>query len=241
MEMDNHDWVYSDYFTPPNIDQIEINSDYVNQARQALDDAKIGDHEFFDLAAKRPDLLLVWTAQESVITNHFSQVLLQFLAGVKNVHVRSRLMPVVAGEHSKLKDGVAFGSHPHLLSRLVTDLGIDSEQIKPLKCTVRFADLLSRAIEEWYYGLGFLGIGNEAMLVPEYEAVETAFSEHYDRDIFRPFLRANIEEDKSHSSIMDDAAALTIRSNEDGERYLQGAIDGVKARSRYYDDLVALR
>lgn len=239
MEFDKDTWAFEDYFSAPDIEKILQNKHFVEQARVALADAKIGNHKFFAEAALEPELLKVWAAQESVITNHFSQVLLKFLSAIKNVHVRSLLMPVVAGEHSKLRNGIAFGSHPHLLSQLVEDLCINANQINPLECTVRFADHLSNSIVDWFYGLGFLGIGNEAMLVPEYEAVEIAFSRHFEREIFRPFLRANIEEDKSHSSIMDDAAAMTIQSDEDGTRYLAGALDGITARTRYYDELLA--
>lgn len=78
------------------------------------------------------------------------------------------------------------------------------------------------------------------MLVPEYVAVESLFSELYPREMYRPFLRANIEEDRAHSALMDVAATASFDSNEDRTEFLLGAREGVDARVRYYDDLLTM-
>jgi len=238
MRMIAGDWKFEEYFSALDNKHADTNNAVILQARRILNDCEISKHQFFVTARKNSNALRVWAAQEAVITNHFSQVLLCFLSQVKNVHIRSLLMPVIAGEHSEIKKGLAYGSHPNLLAKLVQDLGISTSEIRPIECTVQFANALDRSTLNWFEGLGFLGIGNEAMLVPEYEAVETAFAHHFERSIYRPFLRANIEEDKSHSDLMDQAAMFTISSEADASKYLEGARSGVASRLEYYDRLL---
>jgi hypothetical protein len=238
VQLNQSSWKFADFFDTLDFERASFNKGIIEQARTILLECDISNHEFFVIAEESAGALKVWAAQEAVITNHFSQVLLRFLSQMKNVHVRSLLMPVVAGEHSRLKDGVAFGSHPNLLAKLVLDLGLAPHDIKPMQCTIEFGNELNRSADDWYFGLGFLGIGNEAMLVPEYEAIEKVFSMHFEREIFRPFLRANIEEDKSHSDLMDQAAMLTIQNSEEATKFLAGAEAGVLSRRKYYDRLV---
>jgi hypothetical protein len=207
------------------------------EARLLLSRCEIGEHKFFSYAANHREALMWWTSQEAVITNHFSQVLFRLLSTIENVHVRSILAPVVVGEHSALREGIAYGSHPHLLSKLVVDIGIDPNSVVPLPMTVAFANALEGCVKEIPYALGFLGVGNEAMLVPEYTAIEAAFSRHYPRDVYRPFLRANIEEDINHKNLMEIAAANCINNPHESELYINGARDGINARIKYYNDL----
>jgi hypothetical protein len=238
-KFDAEKWVFADYFDPAHVPLSVEDNRMVRAAHAYLASARIGDHPFFLSARGNPAALAVWSSQECVITNHFSQTLFALIAMVGNVHVRSILLPVVAGEHSPIKNGLAVGSHPHLLAKLLEDIGIKSGNVKPLPFTVHFAEALTNSLQSTIFGLGFLGIGNEAMLIPEYTAVEGLFSLLYSRDLYRPFLRANIEEDRTHASIMESVAIALCRGSYDEYLFLRGAEAGVDARIRYYDDLLA--
>lgn len=233
-------WTFADYFEPPNfVDQPELDLT-IKTARAYLASAAIDRHPFFQKALGNIDALALWAAQESVITNHFSQTLFAMMALIKNVHLRSVLLPVVAGEHSALKKGRAVGSHPHLLAKLVVDIGISPDAVRPSPPTIRFGEVLTDSLQSLPRALGCLGIGNEAMLIPEYTAVEKLFSELYPRELYRPFLRANIEEDHTHSTLMDLAAVAIFRSQAERDDFLTGARAGVDARVRYYDELITV-
>ncbi|MEA2907915.1 MAG: hypothetical protein QOI12_5302 [Alphaproteobacteria bacterium] len=233
-------WFFDDFFAPATKadDRLE-DCNAIMQGRSILDEAKIDGHPFFLYATSSRESLRVWAMQESVVTNHFSQVLFAMLALINNVHVRSILVPVVWDEHSSLRNGVAFRSHPQLLANLIADLGIEKSKIKPLPFTLRFADLLTDSISSLLYALGVLGIGNESMLIPEYIAVEKAFAAHYPKKLYSPFLRANIEEDKTHSRLLEVAAACLIRNHDDENEYVRGAHEGVNGRLQYYDALLS--
>jgi Iron-containing redox enzyme len=233
-------WAFADYFEPPQFSDTPELDPTIQTARAYLKAAAIDQHPFFRVALGNHDAIALWAAQESVITNQFSQTLFSMMALIKNVHLRSVLLPVVAGEHSALKEGRAVGSHPHLLSKLVIDIGLDPESICPISATIRFAEALNTSLSSLPRALGCLGIGNEAMLIPEYTAVEALFSLLYPRELYRPFLHANIEEDHAHSALMDIAAVAAFRSDEDRKEFLLGAREGVDSRVQYYDDLVTL-
>jgi hypothetical protein len=231
------DWKFEDYFGKLSV---TATSDFCSaDILKILADNSIEKHQFFDLAKSKKCFLTEWVKQECIVTNHFSLALLCFLASIKNVHLRSLLMPVVTGEHSKLRDGVAFGSHPYLLAKLAADLSIDSMAVKPEQFTIDFIETLFSETKSTAYRLGLLGIGNEALLIPEYTAVRDVFALHYDRKLFRPFLTANIEEDSQHASLMETAARFVCKSQSDWEEFILGGRDGVNARIQYYDALVA--
>lgn len=232
-------WSFNDFF-----DQLPIVEDHIKShpaivaGRNILSQAQIGNHAFFAFACKNRRALEIWAMQESVITNHFSQILFYLLSQVRNVHLRAVLMPVAAGEHSPVRNGIAYNAHPHLLSKLCKDLNIDVSTIVPLPFTLAFAQLLTDCTKSLLYAFGVLGIGNEALLVPEYTAVERAFSCHYPSEVYRRFLRANIEEDKSHANLFEIAATCIMKSEADQQSYIQGARDGVSTRISYYDFLL---
>jgi len=232
------DWKFDDHFNKisTSLEDVDTHASIV-LGRQVLEMSAIHGHPFFQLARRHRTALLIWAAQECVITNHFSQVLFGLMSLIKNVHVRSLITPVVTGEHSAVKQGKAFGSHPHLLSKLIEDIGLQGELVTPLAPTIEFADFLSSSTRNLFYGLGALGIGNESMLIPEYLQIENAFSKHFPRRIYRPFLRANIEEDKEHSGLMEYAAVALFEKLKDEKDYLSGASDGVNARVKYYDQM----
>jgi hypothetical protein len=232
------DWRFSEYFDAPELASLPEHDRTIQAARSYLASANIADHPFFIKAAGNKDALALWTSQESVITNHFSQTLFAMMALIKNVHIRSFLLPVVAGEHSALKGGLATGAHPHLLAKLVEDTGMCPADVRPVSATIQFGGVLTASLSSLPRALGCLGIGNEAMLIPEYTAVEKLFAGLHPRAIFRPFLRANIEEDKTHSALMEIAAISTFNSELERNEFLAGAYEGVDARVRYYDRLI---
>jgi hypothetical protein len=229
------DWKFAESFAP--LRQAR-NNEAITKASSYLADAQIKEHRFFQFAATHRSAMLLWTSQEVVTSNAFSQVLFALYATLKNVNLRSFLLPVVVGEHSKLKDGIAFNSHPYLLSKLCIDIGLEPEKIKPLDCTRAFIQALAQACTNNLYGLGLIGIGNEKMLIEEYSAVEVAFSTHFPAHIYKPFLRANIEEDSQHSALIEQAAAALISGGQPVNDFLRGARDGIAARLTYYDRLL---
>lgn len=210
------------------------------EARRHVANANVAEHPFFRIAETDFEALREWVRQETVITNYFSQIMMIALANIENVNIRSLVFPAVGGEHGRLKDGHAPLAHPNLLWKMVHDLGIDPASIAPRAFTVRYAEDLLPATRDPLYGLGLYGIGNETLLGPEYAAVESAFAKYVDEDIYRPFLRANIEEDKAHADIMEIAAACLIAAGADPARYDAGAEAGVAGRMRYYDGLAEL-
>src|SRR5207249_697735 len=93
---------------------------------------------------------------------------------IKNVHVRSMLLPVVSGEHSPVRNGIAERSHPWLIWRLCRSLGI-GDTITPTRAVVEFITTLERTSSDPMRALGAFGVGNELMLLSEYRAVEHCF------------------------------------------------------------------
>ena len=229
-------WRFDEYFAEMRVPS--KTPDFILQARGMVRSCGIENHVFFDFCKENKGALIEWTKQECIITNHFSLSLFSLLGLIRNVHLRSMLIPVLAGEHSPLKDGIAYGSHPNLLARLIDDLGIDTDSLNAENFTVEFVDLLFSENYPICYRFGVLGVGNEALLVPEYKAVSLAFDHHYPRGVHRPFLTANIEEDRIHSKVMEDAAMLLCNDAETQDSFIQGARDGIQARFRYYDKML---
>lgn len=223
-----------EYFEP-----LKENPDrsFVEAANKIERDAKIESHPFFAAAKNSRDAMILWTSQEAIVTNPFSQILFQLMSNVKNVHVRSILIPVVGGEHSRVKEGTASKSHPWLIWKLCRSLNIEAKDIKPTQAIIDFIKVLSDAAENPMYGLGVLGIGNELMLLAEYAAVESCFDVACPEADYKDFLHANIEEDEVHSRLIGDAAASLAALGFDSNDFLNGAKDGVQARVSYYDSL----
>ncbi len=235
MNIDFKNLKMSEYFEP-----LKENPDrsFVEVASKIERDAKIENHPFFATAKNSRDAMILWTSQEAIVTNPFSQILFQLMSNVKNVHVRSILIPVVGGEHSKVKAGTATKSHPWLIWKLCRSLNIEAKDIKPTHAIIDFIKVLSDAAENPMYGLGVLGIGNELMLLAEYRAVESCFDVACPEADYRDFLHANIEEDEAHSRLIGDAAASLAALGFDSNDFLRGAKDGVQARVSYYDSLL---
>ncbi len=94
----------SEYFDP-----LVENPDrsFVDTANMIERNARIEDHPFFSFAKGSRHAMILWTSQEAIVTNPFSQILFQLIGNIKNVHVLSMLMPVVGGEHSKVREDLS--------------------------------------------------------------------------------------------------------------------------------------
>lgn len=209
----------------------------VIEARSIADAAGIAQHPFFHEASQSPGLLQLWCSQEAVVTGPFSQFLFLIASQIQNVHLRAHFLSVIVGEHSRLQRGVAVGAHPWLLYNLCVSAGVNLARVNPLQSTLRFLEALANSISSLPFALGALGIGNERMLIAEYSAIEHCFREALPNATFRAFLRANIDEDATHSSIIEEIVSALPQADSD-THYLQGAEFGVRARLRYYDELL---
>lgn len=230
-------WHFDEYFGPmregpfrPHIDEIGL----------MADESGVQGHKFFEYASSDRRALEVWAAQEAVVTNAFSQLLLICCAQIKNVHARAAFMPVIGGEHHQAKDGIAEKSHPWLLKKLCESLGVPTQQISPAPYTIRFLKFLTVAVADPLVGLGALGVGNERMLIPEYTAVRNAFGKIAPDSAYAAFLDSNIAEDVTHNELLQDIAASLIDTPQHLDRYRRGAHGGVAARMAYYDELLAV-
>jgi Iron-containing redox enzyme len=227
--------VMRDYFEPVlgNLDRA-----FVKTAEAIERNAKIEDHPFFTVAKQNRKALVLWASQEALVTNPFSQVLFRVISNIKNVHVRSILLPVVHGEHSAVRNGTAEKSHPWLIWRLCRSLGISEVRIEPTKALIEFVQVLERAADDPMRALGVLGIGNELMLLAEYRAVEVCFDAACPDADYRDFLHANIGEDEVHTALIGTAAAALTTLGFTGDEFIAGAREGVAARVAYYDTLL---
>ena len=227
--------VMGEYFRP-----LHENPDrsFVEIAEAIERDVKIENHPFFKSAVNDRRAMILWTAQEAIVTNPFSQILFKVIGNIKNVHIRSLLMPVVYGEHSKVRKGTADKSHPWLIWRLCKSLGIGENDIKPTQAIIDFIEVLESSIDNPMYALGVLGIGNEKMLLAEYRAVEACFDSACPDADYRDFLHANIEEDVVHTQLIGSAAAAMAAMGDNPDDFIAGAKEGVVARVRYYDALL---
>jgi len=116
-------------------------------------------------------------------------------------------------------------------------LGSRLDHIRPLAGTVEFVGDMERATLDPMFGAGFLGIGNEKMLIPEYTAAAKCFEGVSPDSAHAAFLSANIEEDVGHSMMIERAVRALASLGYDPQIFLDGARHGVDARVRYFDRL----
>lgn len=229
-------FITKDYFSPL---PLHPNQDFVHAAERLEREAKIEEHPFFAVARQSREALILWATQEAVVTNPFSQVLFQVIGNIKNVHVRSILMPVVTGEHSPVRNGVADTSHPWLIWRLCRSLGIDENNIRVTRAVADFIHTLESAVNNPMRALGILGVGNELMLLAEYGAIEACFDAMFPQAEYKDFLHANIGEDEMHTKLIGFAAAELATFGYSPEEFVEGARQGVEARVSYYHALLS--
>jgi heme oxygenase-like protein len=225
-----------DYFQPLEGDP---DRSFVTVAETIERDAKIENHAFFNVAKQNREALILWTSQEAIVTNPFSQILFRVISNIRNVHVRSILLPVVHGEHSSVRGGIAEKSHPWLIWRLCRSIGISETEIRPTEAIRRFIRVLELAADSPMRALGVLGIGNELMLLAEYGAVEACFDSVCPEADYKDFLHANIGEDETHTKLIGNAAAALTNFGYSSDEFITGAKEGVTARVEYYDRLLS--
>jgi hypothetical protein len=215
-----------------------LDGSFIEFAEKLERDARVEDHPFFSAAKRSRQLLVLWAGQEAIVTNPFSQILFRVIGSIRNVHVRSLLLPVVGGEHSAVRKGIAEKSHPWLIWRLCVSLGLSEQEITPTKAVVEFIHALEATEENPMRALGALGVGNEQMLLAEYRAVEACFDMACPDADYRDFLHANIAEDETHTKLISNAAIALTACGYQASDYIIGARQGVAARIQYYDSLL---
>jgi hypothetical protein len=231
----NGTYTIREYFEPiPS----NLDDSFIEVAENIERDARIEDHPFFSEAKHNRQSLVLWAGQEAIVTNPFSQILFRVIGSIRNVHVRSLLLPVVGGEHSTVRKGIAEKSHPWLIWRLCRSLGLSEDEIMPTKAVIEFIHALEATEDNPMRALGALGVGNEQMLLAEYRAVEACFDMACPDADYRDFLQANIAEDETHTKLIGNAAVALTACGYQGKDYISGAREGVAARVKYYDSLL---
>lgn len=207
-------------------------------ATQQMLSMRIEEHEFFALATGRRDMLQLWVSQELFVTNPFSELLLGLARRVANVHLRSLVVLVATGEHSSVRHGVATRSHPWLLWQLALKMGLAPEEAVELRGTAWFRETLrDHCSRSDVAAVGALGVGNEALLVPEYGRMLTVFESTWPEVNASHFLDANIREDATHAQLMEQLASVLLYEGASENEYLVAANAAVRARIEYYDML----
>jgi hypothetical protein len=228
-------WQYDDFFGLPTE---RPESAAIDRVEHYVVSRKLEEHPFFDLAAEDLIALHLWLSQELVMTNAFAQAVLYATSRIRNVHIRSCLSAVAYGEHGRVRRGRAMKSHPTLLDELRRTAQLDPSAVAPLSPTVELVGFLCSSLDDPLTALAVIGIGNERLIFPEYEAIWKCFESLLPKSSFAPFLKANLSEDAAHTDLCREAASQLIASEEDARKYEDAAIASVDARYRYFDGLL---
>lgn len=232
-------WEYENWFKPYQLDDRDWHP-HIRTAQRYVDESAIGCHPFFTYASSHFDAVAAWVSQELVVTGPFSQLLLFVASKIENVHVRARVAKVAYGEHLGLRRGVASRAHPWLLDRLRDAIGVPETSVGPLPETAAFLEQLTKLCSRsTIAGVAAIGVGNEHLLLPEYEGMRNAFIAVVPDGLATDFFDANIREDESHSRFMYESAAILISQGANADEYLQVAKRSVDGRLQYYDQLLA--
>lgn len=211
----------------------------VVDAMKSVEDIQIGAHPFFEVASGERNLLKLWVEQELHVTNPFSRMLLNLAGSLPNVHLRSIAVAVAAGEHGRVGNGCASSSHPWLLYELSQAVGVDVDQSVMLVGTRAFVESLSISCSESVIAaVGALGVGNEALLVPEYSAILETFNDSWPEANASRFLMANIAEDTAHAEMMATLASVLLSLGASEADYRRGVSRALNSRIEYYDSLI---
>jgi hypothetical protein len=227
-------WNHNKFLTRPNF-ALEVKE--IETASSYLSASNVGCHRFFDAAKVSLLALRLWSEQELVISSMFSQAVAAWISSIHNCHIRAAVIPVLAGEHGKFRRFEAVGAHPILAEGLCISLFSNLDAIPVLDPTRDFLIELAGNSKDPMMGAGFLGIGNEKMLLPEYRAVRHCFANIAPQSSFHDFLDANIDEDEGHHRLIELSVRGLVSIGYDAEQFLQGAIRGVDARIAYLDKL----
>jgi hypothetical protein len=228
-------WSYESEFSPIDLSQPHP---VLAQAEDYLLSRKVGEHDFFSIAADSRSALILWVSQELVVTNRFSMYMMKLGSQIANVHIRAALSTVLGGEHMGYRDGLAQRSHPWYLHQLRNSLGLEPDLVEPLPETRMFLGLLDCECGTPLRGVAAIGVGNERFLVEEYGAVRRCFEQAAADSQYAEFLDANIEEDTAHANLMNEAAQGLINQGGDPADYLDAARLAVDSRLAFYDRLV---
>jgi Iron-containing redox enzyme len=227
---------YEDWFEPPPAS--ERPHPVIAEAEQYVSRTRIEEHEFFRYAAGSRYALIIWVTQELMVTGPFAQCMLYVASLLRNVHSRSRMTAAAWGEHSPVRDGVARGAHPWLLHQLRESMGISRRDVHALPMTDEFLRDLRSTCADPLRGVAAIGVGNERLIIPEYNAVKSAFAAAFPTSAYEPFLDANISEDGHHARLLQEVAACLIAEGGDPVAYLEAARLSVDSRVTYYDRLL---
>jgi hypothetical protein len=228
-------WSYADWFEP--LEPSEPH-DCIKLGEQYVEHVAIETHEFFSLASQSVEALKVWVGQELVVTGPTAKLMLRLASMIDNVHLRSRMAAVAWGEHSIPKNGIARRAHPWLLHRLGASIGVEPRSVEPLPETILFLETIADDCCALLPGIAAIGLGNERLIIPEYQAVKESFAKAAPDSAYEEFLDANINEDVRHSALLREVAAVLITLGADPAEYLSAGMRAVDARIHYYDNLV---
>ena len=228
-------WQYTEFFDP--IDRSELHP-VVKDIEAEVLNARLDEHDFFELAAQSKAALYVWVSQELVMTNAFSQLVLRAASQIPNVHARAILTEVAFGEHGRARGGVAKVAHPWLLERLRNSVALPRAQVAPAAPTLRFIHRLASSLNDPLTATAFIGVGNERLIDPEYRAIENCFETLFPGADFGPFLHANLNEDIEHSKQCYELATIMIADDFDAAKYLSAAKASIASRVVYFDELL---
>lgn len=232
-----HDWNYMDFFARPAGSSLHPVVEHVEAYVEARDFAA---HPFFEIAQRKREALETWVAQELVMTNAFSQIVMCAASRVRNVHLRAVLAEVAMGEHGRLRNGFARAAHPWLLHELGRSMNLAQEQVRPLPATVAFLERLAATVDTPIRAIAAIGVGNERLIVPEYNAIKRCFESLLPDAKHAPFLNANLNEDILHSQLCYAAASRMIGLGATAEEYYQAAVESIENRWAYFDGLVKI-
>lgn len=232
------DWSYDRYFRP------WINRDWdkaIPSIEAYIASISWSGLPFFDHAYKCPELLKLWTSQEIITTNAFSQAVLAAASTIPNVHLRAVLSTVAQGEHGWVdSEGHATDSHPWLLHLLRESLNIPAGAIQPIRVTRDFICFLEDSVADPISAAATIGVGNERLLIPEYQEIEACFEAQLPDARFKPFLHANLTEDEIHYRLCYDAAThlIGMEGGAAGRDFEAVAIDSINIRINYLQGLL---
>jgi hypothetical protein len=227
-------WDYDEYFQPVGT---PTRHPVIFEADKYVENLHVERHPFFSVAMRSTEALELWVTQELVVTNPFSQLVLRAASLFNNVHLRAAVTEVAVGEHGRVKNGNAERSHPWLLHLLRESLSIPPAQVYPYEETEEFIEGLSNDCRSPIEAVAAIGVGNERLIIPEYEAIKRCFAECRPSADYRAFLDANIKEDVTHFNLMYDVAARLLTMGAEPNLYRDAAIRAVDRRYHYYDRL----
>lgn len=231
-------WQYTRFFLPSDVQMHSV----VEEIEAYIERRDLASHEFFIVAGRDRRALELWLSQELVMTNAFSQIVLSAASLEQNVHVRAILVEVAAGEHGHVTKGLAKRAHPWLLHKLGESVGLTMDAISPMSPTISLIRRLDeKSRESTLAALAWIGVGNERLILPEYKAVKSCFSQIWSDADYEPFLQANLTEDKVHSRLCYQAASILIAGDQaQADDYYTEAVASIEARWNYFDELLEI-